>query len=73
VAIRDFTQAIALNPGYADAHFNLGIAYEGRGNHRGALAAYEAARLYLQKNFYHKESERPISAIRKNATGAAAD
>ncbi len=38
-----FAKAIELQPGYANAHFNLGVAYSLRGDNERALAYSEAA------------------------------
>lgn len=37
------TRALALSPGHADAAYNLGVARQAMGNHRGAVAAYRLA------------------------------
>ena len=43
---RHFSRTISLEPGYADAHFNLGIVHQERGRLEEALRCYdEAARL----------------------------
>ena len=38
-----FTRTIALDPNYADAHFNLGIVYQEMGELKKALQCYETA------------------------------
>ena len=38
-----FTRTIALDPNYADAHFNLGIVYQEMGELAKALQCYETA------------------------------
>ena len=38
-----FTRTIALDPNYADAHFNLGIVYQEMGELGKALQCYETA------------------------------
>lgn len=42
-AIRDFTEAIRLNPQYAIAYYNRGLSYFRSGNYRRAIADYEEA------------------------------
>ncbi len=42
-AIRNFTEAIRLEPGFAAAHFNLGVAHEELGDLYAARTAYETA------------------------------
>jgi tetratricopeptide (TPR) repeat protein len=42
-AIRDFDQALALKPGYANAWYERGNAYYFNGDYQSALANYEAA------------------------------
>jgi tetratricopeptide (TPR) repeat protein len=37
-----YRQAVALAPGYADAHYNLALAYECKGEQRSALACWRA-------------------------------
>ncbi|MBJ6727299.1 tetratricopeptide repeat protein [Geomesophilobacter sediminis] len=41
-AIREYRAALALNPRYADAHNNLGLAYAAKGDHAAAIAEYDA-------------------------------
>ena len=42
-AITDYTQAIRLNPDYADAYYNRGIAKSNLGQHFAAIADYDIA------------------------------
>jgi tetratricopeptide (TPR) repeat protein len=42
-AIEAYTSAIALNPNYAEAYYNRGLAYDKLGNHRHAIEDHEAA------------------------------
>ena len=45
-AIADYTEAIRLNPKYAEAYYNRGVAYEDKGEHDKAIADFtEAIRL----------------------------
>jgi tetratricopeptide (TPR) repeat protein len=40
-SIAAYSRAIALAPGYADAHYNLALAYERKGERRRALAHWQ--------------------------------
>lgn len=40
-AVALLQQAIARDPGYMDAHFNLGVAYDQAKQYRSAIASYE--------------------------------
>ncbi len=42
-AIADFSEAINLNPAYADAYFHRGTAYQAKGNFDRALADFDQA------------------------------
>jgi len=42
-AIESYKKAIAINPDYADAHYNLGIAYRKQGEYDLAIASYQKA------------------------------
>jgi len=42
-AIKNFTEAIRIDPNYATAYFNLGVAYEEKGDLRNAQQSYEKA------------------------------
>ena len=42
-AITDYTQAIRLNPDYADAYYNRGVAKSDLGQHFAAIADYDIA------------------------------
>lgn len=65
-AIADYTEAIRLNPEFADACFNRGNAYYGKGQYDDAIADYtEAIRLnpkfaeayYNRGNAYEAKAE----------------
>ena len=61
-AIVDYNQAIQLNPNYANAYYNRGLAYQQLGENQRALADFrEAARLYQQQGNttgYQKANDR---------------
>ena len=42
-AIEDYSRAIEIKPGYADAYNNRGIAYNSLGNYRQAIEDYNRA------------------------------
>src|SRR5262249_26248546 len=42
-AISDYDRSIRLNPRYADAYCNRGVARRGKGDIKGAIADYDAA------------------------------
>ena len=42
-AIQDYDQAIRLNPRYAEAYNNRGIAYKNLGQHQRAIQDYDEA------------------------------
>ena len=48
-AILDYTEAIRLNPGYADAYYNRGLTYIKLNKKEEAIADFQkAAQLYQQ-------------------------
>ena len=48
-AIKDFTKAIALDPNFAEAYYNRGLAEENLGNDKAAKADFaKAAKLGLR-------------------------
>ena len=42
-AIAEYREALRLNPNLAEAHNNLGVALERKGDRQGALEEYRAA------------------------------
>jgi Flp pilus assembly protein TadD len=38
-----FRRAVAADPGFAEAHYNLGRSLESRGDRAGAIASYKQA------------------------------
>ena len=52
-AIADFTEAIRLNPKYAEAYYNRGFAYGKKGDHDKAITDYTAAIRINPKDGYH--------------------
>jgi tetratricopeptide (TPR) repeat protein len=56
-AVTAFKAAIALKPGYAEAHFNLAVAYTATGNKLGALEEYRTLKTLdprLADEFYQR-------------------
>ncbi|MDA7441082.1 sulfotransferase [Candidatus Pseudothioglobus singularis] len=49
-ALEDFSQAVMLNPKYAEAYYNLGVTYGELGDILRAVSAYENA-LSINKNY----------------------
>ena len=41
-SIAAYVKAVTLSPRYADAHYNLALAYERTGQHRNALRHWQA-------------------------------
>ncbi|AFY64842.1 glycosyl transferase family 9 [Geitlerinema sp. PCC 7407] len=50
-ALAHYRQAIALDPGYADAHYNLGVALSCHSDLEGAIACYQRV-LVLQPRYF---------------------
>jgi tetratricopeptide (TPR) repeat protein len=42
-AIEDYDQALRIDPGYAKAYYNRGLAYDNLGEHRRAIEDYDQA------------------------------
>jgi tetratricopeptide (TPR) repeat protein len=42
-AIEQFQEAVRLSPGYAQAHYALGVIYEDAGEHHQAIESFSAA------------------------------
>lgn len=69
-AARHFSRTIALEPTYADAHFNLGIVHQELGQLADALTCYDAAAKLDEKladaanaaDFIRKNFENPANA-----------
>jgi tetratricopeptide (TPR) repeat protein len=56
-AIADYTQAIEINPRYANAYFNRGSIFQTKGAHDGAIADFTKAIEITPRNtgaFYHR-------------------
>ena len=49
-AVRHFSRALQINPGYAEAHNNLGIALASKGDVEDAVVHFKAA-LRLRPDF----------------------
>jgi tetratricopeptide (TPR) repeat protein len=49
-AVGDFSQAVKLNPGYAEAYYNLGVTYVELGEVENAIKAYKNA-LSINNNY----------------------
>ena len=86
-AIKDYTEAIQLDPDYSEAYYNRGNAYFGKGEHDKAIKDYtEAIRLdpdyseayldrgiaYRKKSKYDKVIEDYTEAIRLDSSDAFA-
>jgi tetratricopeptide (TPR) repeat protein len=56
-AIKDFTEAIKIKPGYATAYFNRGNAWMGLGEYRNALKDFKKA-IELDPKKREKASEK---------------
>jgi tetratricopeptide (TPR) repeat protein len=61
-AITAYLQAVTLAPGYGDAHYNLALAYERRGQHRSALRHWQN---YVRLDNRGPWAEHARSQIRK--------
>ncbi len=64
-AIKAYHQAIALNPGFIDAHYNLGRMLSQAGQTEPALAAY---RQTLARDPDHSEAHRGIANLVRHST-----
>lgn len=65
-AIVDYNEALRLNPNYAKAYHNRGIAYQELGENRSALADFrQAERLYQQQGNtrYSQDLQRRIREL----------
>lgn len=72
-AIASFTQAISLNPNYAEAYNSRGLAYFDLGNQQGAIADYNEA-IRLNPNFAPAYNNRGNArAANNDKQGAIAD
>jgi tetratricopeptide (TPR) repeat protein len=63
-AIRQYQEAIRLNPGYAEAHNNLGAALLGKGQTDEAIRQYQEA-LRLKPDYANAHSNLGIALARK--------
>jgi tetratricopeptide (TPR) repeat protein len=61
-SIAAYRRAVALAPRYADAHYNLALAYERKGQHRSALQHWLA---YVKLDSRGPWAEHARSQIRK--------
>ncbi len=52
-----FEQAIAAQPDFAEAHFNLGVTLDGQGDHAGATESFKKAMEFGKGNAKIAESE----------------
>jgi len=68
-AIKTFQSALIIDPDYVDALFNLGIAYQDRGDLDLALSCYERAE-QLEPEF--QEAAQAAAAIREIQKNKAA-
>ena len=50
VALKNFDEAIAAKSNFAEAHFNRGIALDGKGDHAGATEAFKKAKEFGGSN-----------------------
>jgi tetratricopeptide (TPR) repeat protein len=61
-SIAAYRQAVALAPRYADAHYNLALAYERQGEHRQALRHWQS---YIKLDNHGPWAEHARGQIRK--------
>lgn len=50
VALKNFDEAIAAKGNFAEAHFNRGIALDGKGDHAGATESFKKAKEFGGNN-----------------------
>jgi tetratricopeptide (TPR) repeat protein len=60
-AIAHYRKAVELKPGFAEAHFNLGVALADRGQVEEAIAHYQKA-LEIKPDFV--DARRNLEALR---------
>ncbi len=66
-----FAEAIRLKPDFANAYYNLGHAYEAKGDNENALTAYQSALSLLTPGNDKKRLQDEIDALTKKAGQAA--
>ena len=60
-AVAHFTEGVRLDPGFAGAHYNLGVALQKKGSYQAAEVYYaEAARLEPHSVDAHELGHRPL-------------
>lgn len=64
-AISDYNRAIRLQPEYADAHYNLGLAQQALNNRTAAINSFQTAARYYQTQ--GKEAQQKEAIDRANA------
>jgi len=69
-AIEDFNKAIALDPNYAKAYTNRGIAYADKGQHDRAIEDYNKA-IALDPNYAEAYTNRGVAYYLKGNMGRA--
>ncbi len=57
VALKHLDEAIAAKPNFAEAHFNRGIALDGKGDHTGATESFKKAKEFGGSNPKISENE----------------
>lgn len=65
-----FAEAIRLKPDFANAYYNLGHAYESKGDNQAALSAYQAALSLLTNDSDKKRLQSEIDALSKKGAQA---
>jgi len=62
--VSEYKEALRINPNFAEAHFNLGVAYQEKGNHKEAIAEYQKT-LQIYPNYLEAHNNLGILYFRK--------
>ena len=71
-AVDGYLQAIAAKPDFLQAHFNLGLAYEAKGDREKAMASLEKARSLATDDETRSRIDRVKTQLAATPVGAAA-